>query len=101
VATGRFDYDRRGILDRTHLRFFTGRSFARLAEEAGFRILRREAIGVPLEVTGRGGGPDDVVGRHRGRFRMLLDSINRWTVAAWPSLFAYQYVYELAPKRNI
>ena len=29
VALGRFDYDRRGILDRGHLRFFTRRSFAR------------------------------------------------------------------------
>jgi 2-polyprenyl-3-methyl-5-hydroxy-6-metoxy-1,4-benzoquinol methylase len=101
VVTGRFDYDRRGILDRTHLRFFTGRSFARLAEDAGFRVVRREAIGVPFEVTGRRGGPDDGVVQHRGRFRRLLDRINLGTVSAWPSLFAYQYVYELAPKRNI
>jgi SAM-dependent methyltransferase len=34
----RWDYAERGILDRGHLRFFTRRSFRRLAAAAGFRI---------------------------------------------------------------
>ncbi|HEX2576539.1 MAG TPA: bifunctional glycosyltransferase/class I SAM-dependent methyltransferase, partial [Aquihabitans sp.] len=54
VALGRFDYDARGILDQGHLRFFTKRSFARLAESAGWRICRSEAIGLPLGVVERG-----------------------------------------------
>ncbi|MEO0493741.1 MAG: bifunctional glycosyltransferase/class I SAM-dependent methyltransferase, partial [Actinomycetota bacterium] len=35
VAFGRWDYDERGILDRTHLRFFNRRTFLRAAAEAG------------------------------------------------------------------
>ena len=51
VALGPFDYDRRGILDRGHMRFFTRRSFERLAAEQDFAVLRREAVGMPLEVV--------------------------------------------------
>ena len=53
VALGRFDYDRRGILDSTHLRFFTRRSFERLAGEVGLAVGRREVTGLPLEVLDR------------------------------------------------
>ncbi len=35
VALGQFDYDQRGILDATHVRFFTRRSFLRMARAAG------------------------------------------------------------------
>lgn len=35
---GRFDYVERGILDRTHLRFFTERSARTMVESAGLRI---------------------------------------------------------------
>jgi 2-polyprenyl-3-methyl-5-hydroxy-6-metoxy-1,4-benzoquinol methylase len=37
-------YGREGILDRTHLRFFTERSIRRLFEEAGFEIERQAGI---------------------------------------------------------
>jgi hypothetical protein len=36
LLLGRFDYTDRGILDRTHLRFFTVRSLAELAVASGF-----------------------------------------------------------------
>ena len=55
VAAGLFDYDRRGILDATHFRFFTRRSFDRLVEKTGFTVNRCEPFGLPLEVFGRNG----------------------------------------------
>ncbi len=54
VAAGRFDYDRRGILDQGHVRFFTRASFERLVAATGFGVRRRVAVGLPLEVTARG-----------------------------------------------
>ncbi|GAB4451541.1 MAG: class I SAM-dependent methyltransferase [Anaerolineae bacterium] len=38
VARGEWRYERSGPLDRTHLRFFTKRSFARLFEESGYAV---------------------------------------------------------------
>ena len=42
IASGRFDYADEGLLDRTHLRFFTRATIARMFEDAGFRIERWE-----------------------------------------------------------
>lgn len=38
LANGRFDYTDEGLLDRTHLRFFTRASIARMFAETGYRI---------------------------------------------------------------
>lgn len=44
VFGGEWRYAERGILDRTHLRFFTRGSIAELFAENGFRVLRMEGI---------------------------------------------------------
>jgi glycosyltransferase involved in cell wall biosynthesis len=93
VAAGRFDYDRQGILDRTHLRFFTRRSFERLAGRVGLSTRRRTAVGLPLEVLDRGRRSS---GEYPGA-RGLLGRLDHAAVEAWPTLFGYQFVYELDP----
>ncbi len=87
IGLGRFDYDRRGILDATHLRFFTWRSFVRMAARAGWRAEESRLTGLPLEVLGLDGDP---ASRHR--LRVALQRLDRAGRAVWPSLFAYQYV---------
>ena len=47
---GYFNYADRGILDRTHLRFFTRSSIARLLAENGYSIVSRKMSVIPLEV---------------------------------------------------
>jgi hypothetical protein len=79
---GLFDYDQRGILDSTHMRFFTQRSFLRVLRQAGFTVLRREATGLPLEVLTRGDGPVARTAR----------TLDRIAVNLRPTLFAYQFV---------
>lgn len=87
VLAGRFDYDRRGILDETHLRFFTRRSFRSLATRSGFAIRREEAVGLPFDVLARGSGLFTQGAK-------ALDNLGR---ALWPTLFGYQFVFELEP----
>lgn len=91
VMSGRFGYDRRGILDEGHVRFFTRHSFERLIRIAGYTATRREAVGTPFEVVQRG----EV---HRpGAFIRAAEAADRVAVAARPTLFAYQFLYELRP----
>jgi 2-polyprenyl-3-methyl-5-hydroxy-6-metoxy-1,4-benzoquinol methylase len=88
VAAGRFDYDRRGILDAGHVRFFTRRTAERLIADAGFDVCRRDVVGVPVEVAERGG-------RAPRRPLAALAAADRVAAALWPTMFGYQFVYEL------
>ncbi|TLN26516.1 class I SAM-dependent methyltransferase [bacterium] len=48
---GHFDYAERGILDRTHLHFFTSATFFKLLGDAGLEIQRRDVTPVPLNLV--------------------------------------------------
>ena len=91
VALGRFDYDRRGILDADHVRFFTRHSFEHLAADTGFAVRRRETIGIPLEVVDRGGPGSDHV------HSTTVGKVERIGVDLWPTMFGFQFLYELQP----
>jgi SAM-dependent methyltransferase len=91
ILSGWFDYDRRGILDERHLRFFTRRSLERLVSNAGLSIVQEHPVGLPIEVLERGGGRRRVP----DQLKRAASSLDRFLVRAWPNLFAYQYILEL------
>jgi 2-polyprenyl-3-methyl-5-hydroxy-6-metoxy-1,4-benzoquinol methylase len=86
VLLGAFDYDQRGILDRTHLRFFTVRSIRRLVERQGFRVRRQDVVGVPFEVVTKP--------RHGSGWARVIEKV---LLALRPTLFAYQVILEVEP----
>jgi SAM-dependent methyltransferase len=86
---GMFDYDQRGILDSTHLRFFTRRSLVKLVERRGFAIRRIEPVGLPLDALGVEGT--------RARTVRLAD---RLLSNLWPTMFGYQFIVESTPVRT-
>jgi 2-polyprenyl-3-methyl-5-hydroxy-6-metoxy-1,4-benzoquinol methylase len=45
LVQGRFDYTNQGVMDHTHLRWFTPGSLRRLFEGVGFEVERVEALG--------------------------------------------------------
>ena len=49
LLNGRFPYGTRGLLDRTHLRFFTLETLDRLLEESGYAVVEVMRHQVPLE----------------------------------------------------
>ena len=90
IATGHFDYDRRGIFDVDHLRFFTRDSFERMAKSVGMRVRRCSSMGLPLEVAERG-GPTPT------RLVRTISLADRAAMSFAPSLFSYQFLFELEP----
>jgi hypothetical protein len=101
VALGLFDYDRRGILDQTHLRFFTRRSFERLCRDHGWRVARRGYTGLPLEVVERGAAGGGAEAGDDGAARRLVRRLDATAVQARPNLFAYQMLYQLESARPV
>jgi len=87
VAAGAFDYDRRGILDETHLRFFSRKSLRRTISAAGLDLLQLEYTGLPLEVLAR-------TDRWSSR---LAGAVDRRLVRLRPTVFGYQFVARLRP----
>ena len=84
LAAGRFDYAERGILDRTHVRFFTRRTLVRLLAGAGLRVERMTATPVPL--------PQVVPPRLHGRALAAVHGASAAAARALPRLLGYQFV---------
>jgi 2-polyprenyl-3-methyl-5-hydroxy-6-metoxy-1,4-benzoquinol methylase len=103
VGLGLFDYDRRGILDATHVRFFTRRSFEQLIARSGLTVARRDATGLPLEVADRGSGqPHDGSNTAADQPKVsgklgVVRAVDRGLVRIRPQMFGYQFLYELVP----
>ena len=86
---GNFNYTERGILDRTHLRFFTRKTLVDLVKDAGLDIISIQVTPIPLELissffTTQLGG-------------LLHATFARFT-SLFPTLLGYQFIME-AKKR--
>lgn len=81
---GHFNYGRRGILDLTHTRLFTVRTFRRLLRNAGFRIDAIRCFGPPIaDITG-----------DKNTILKTMDRISAWLAQKWKGLFGYQILIE-------
>jgi 2-polyprenyl-3-methyl-5-hydroxy-6-metoxy-1,4-benzoquinol methylase len=79
LLTGNFDYKDQGVLDTTHLRFFTMKSALKLVEQAGFKVREFRPI---------------IGGKLSGHFR------RSWQLGArlFPGVFAVQMIFLVTPK---
>jgi SAM-dependent methyltransferase len=85
---GKFDYMDRGILDRTHLRFFTMRSLKQLMSEVSCQVL--DLIPTPLPVQ-------LVLPFTESKVLAPLHEAHYALTRCWETLFAYQFVVVAAP----
>lgn len=86
LLVGRFEYGPRGVLDETHVHLFTGATFRRTVERAGFQVVGRRVTALPFEVVFQSTGRSRLV-------RGLADAYH-WLARLWPSMFAYQFILE-------
>jgi 2-polyprenyl-3-methyl-5-hydroxy-6-metoxy-1,4-benzoquinol methylase len=85
LLMGRFDYTNRGILDRTHLRFFTRKTLIHMIQNSGLEILLIQVTPIPLELVSR------FFLTVPGRFvHAVLARLTRWL----PTLLGYQFVVQ-------
>jgi 2-polyprenyl-3-methyl-5-hydroxy-6-metoxy-1,4-benzoquinol methylase len=79
LLTGRFDYTETGILDRTHLRFFTREALVEACAEAGLEVseIAFTTNAFPLR-------------------KVFSHAMRRKAAALLPGLLAYQFVVRLA-----
>lgn len=82
LLLGYFNYGRKGILDVTHKRLFSVRTFKNLLDQTGFVAGRRVCFPLPYQELGFG-----------QRVSHMLESIHRLFLKLRPSLFAYQVLH--------
>ena len=87
---GNFNYGQRGILDKTHKRLFTFRSFHKLISQSGFKFEFLTGIPAPYPLA----IGDNFISR-------LMISINKFFILISKNLFSYQIYSELKPETSI
>ena len=83
LLAGRFEYAERGILDRTHHRFFTRASLLELIRGAGLSVESTSASVVPLELL----LPEAV---HDNPLWAVSRAVRRTLAGSWPTLLGFQ-----------
>jgi SAM-dependent methyltransferase len=86
---GFFVYRERGILDETHVRFYTLSTIRRSLQEAGFRVEVIRGSSIPVRL---------IVGRLvPGPFLRAVEWLLARVTQAWKALFAYQIILVARP----
>jgi 2-polyprenyl-3-methyl-5-hydroxy-6-metoxy-1,4-benzoquinol methylase len=107
LLLGRFRYEETGVLDRTHLRFFTRRTAREMIESTGLEIVRRTYNPglvrpfVPLAKKLLGGGASEshapsslLESRPYKLYLKTIYPIERIVASAWPGALAFQMIFE-------
>ena len=101
---GSWNYDETGVLDRTHLRFFTRKSARWMIEEAGLKIVKTTYNPglvrplVPLAkkfVPANAGAPDALL--NSKPYQLYLKTVHpleRAVASLWPGMLAFQMIFE-------
>jgi len=84
LLMGKFNYQDRGILDRTHLRFFTRNTFREFLDDASLEVLELTATPIPLPLV--------VPERYHGVLLSAIHSCNNWLARHWSTMFGYQFI---------
>jgi 2-polyprenyl-3-methyl-5-hydroxy-6-metoxy-1,4-benzoquinol methylase len=89
ILAGRFEYANKGILDRTHLRFFTQASAEQMFAQAGLRATLHRTTPVPWERVFPA-ALERLVTRPVERLDYFFGRLR-------PNVSAYQHIFELRP----
>lgn len=74
LLRGRFEYTDTGLMDRTHLRFFTLKTATEMFVNAGFRVAHMEVMPPSIPRFGK---------------------LKEWIKRKWPGLFSFNFIFHL------
>ena len=81
---GKFDYQQKGILDQTHLKLFTLKTFRNLATQSGLTVIKEEFTPIPLPLI------HDIFSE--GKPLNIFHKFNYFLACLVPTLFCFQFV---------
>lgn len=81
---GKFDYQDKGILDKTHLKLFTLKTFRNLATEAGLTVIKEQFTPIPLPLIH--------VIFSEGKPLYIIHKFNNFLARLVPTLFCFQFI---------
>lgn len=85
LLLGQWNYAERGILDKTHYRFYTFKTARRLLEENGYEVVQQLATVMPIELA-IGLPPENPI-------MLVLNRILAFVTKLMPGLFGYQCIF--------
>ena len=88
LLLGYFEYTERGILDRTHLRFYTRSTLQRLLQSCGYRIVEIKPTPVPIQLA---------LPVTSSRFFAPLHELHYLCTRIWQGFMGYQFVVTAVP----
>ena len=81
---GNFNYEARGILDKTHIKFFTLKSFRKLIEKSNLDIEKEDVTPIPLPTI------NPVFSD--GNLLNFVHQINYLLALTWKTMFSFQFI---------
>ncbi len=81
---GHFDYTDVGILDKTHLHFYTLKTLRQLISNVNLKIIKLEAAPIPLPLVSPA--------MAKGKSLYFVHVINNFLTKLWAALLAYQFI---------
>ena len=87
LILGEFDYQEVGILDKTHLRFFTCHTGFFLIENSGYLVFQRIPLSYMIPLVGR-------LGLRKSRLLgAIIHKFERYLALKYPNFYAMQILY--------
>jgi len=97
ILRGNWEYNRFGLMDYTHLRFFTLESARRLLIESHLVPKKIISSWGPMDVYQRGPFAPT---KHKGAHNLLVGLV-KWLAKTYPTLFALQFVIEAEQENSL
>lgn len=84
LLLGKFNYENRGILDKTHLHLYTLKTFKQLLKKSKLKIIKTDVAPIPLPMV--------ISSTAQGKPLNFIHQINYLLAKIWKTLVGFQFI---------